>query len=157
MQQRQPFGNSVSNDIVDARRIAARTGLALDQAKLHRVVAGNKHDRDRRGRSFGGDRDSRRPGYCDSGHAAADKVGHQRRHAIIAALEPMTLDAHISAFDIAGLAEAFVEGAHVVCEPIRRCEADQTDYRQRALLRRRGGRPRRRPPKCRDEFPSSHL
>jgi hypothetical protein len=45
-----------------------------------------------------------------------------------------------------GLAEAFVKGAHVVCECIRRSEADQTDYRQRALLGRRRERPRRRPP-----------
>ena len=46
----------------------------------------------------------------------------------MAAFEPMMLDQHISAFNIAGLAEAFVEGAHVVRERIRRPEADQTDY-----------------------------
>jgi hypothetical protein len=34
------------------------------------------------------------------------------------ALEPTILDQQISAFNIAGLAEAFVEGAHVVCERI---------------------------------------
>jgi hypothetical protein len=60
----------------------------------------------------------------------------------MAALEPMILDQHISAFSTTGLAEAFVEGAHVVCERIRRPEAGQTDYRHRPLLGRRRERPR---------------
>jgi hypothetical protein len=48
------------------------------------------------------------------------------------ALAPPILNQQISAFNIAGLAEAFVEGAHVICERIP--EADQSDYRPRMLL-----------------------
>jgi hypothetical protein len=69
------------------------------------------------------------------------------------ALEPTILDQQIVAFNIAGLAEAFVEGAHVVFE--RSPEADQSDYRPRMLLGGRRERPRRRP-KRRDQVPSSH-
>jgi hypothetical protein len=70
------------------------------------------------------------------------------------ALAATTLDQQISAFNIAGLAGPFVEGAHVVCERIP--EADQSDYRPRMLLGRRRERPHRRP-KCRYEVPSSYL
>jgi hypothetical protein len=62
MQQTQPFGYRVCDEIVDARRIAPRPGVALDQAEFNRVIADKKYDRNRRGCCLGGDRDRRRPG-----------------------------------------------------------------------------------------------
>ena len=62
-------------------------------------------------------------GRGDHGHLSADQIGHQRRQAIIVALQPVVLDGHVLAFDIAGFVEAFAEcsriarGAH---RPIRR-------------------------------------
>src|SRR6516162_10931653 len=68
----------------------------------------------------------------------------------------MVLDQYILAFHIAGIAQAVVKGPHIVGEHIRRGEADQTDHRQRALLRLPGERPSRCAPEPRDEISPSH-
>ena len=63
------------------------------------------------GRGFGGD-PGHRAGSGDHGHLAADQIGHHCRQLIEVAFEPMVLDRHVLAFDIAGLAEAFAERGH---------------------------------------------
>ena len=45
----------------------------------------------------------------DHGHLSADQIGHQCRCAIISALEPVVLDRHVLAFDVARFVEAFAE------------------------------------------------
>jgi putative tryptophan/tyrosine transport system substrate-binding protein len=55
---------------------------------------------------FGGDQafESREP--------IADQVFHQRRQAIVLALQPVVLDRHIPAFDVAGLTKPLAERGH---------------------------------------------
>ena len=84
--------------------VAARPGEAGDKTKLDRVVADAEDDRDRRGRSFGRERGGCAAGRGDDGHTTADQVGHQRRQAIVLALQPVVLDRHVLALDVAGFA-----------------------------------------------------
>jgi hypothetical protein len=82
--------------------VAARPGEAGDKTKLDRVFSDAEHDRDRRGRSFGRDRSERTGGRRDHGHTTADQVSHQRRQVIELAFQPVVLDRHVLALDVAG-------------------------------------------------------
>src|SRR5262245_27923101 len=53
---------------VNAGRIAARPCQAVDQTQLDRVFADAEHNRDRRGRGFGGDRRKGAGGCGDEGY-----------------------------------------------------------------------------------------
>jgi hypothetical protein len=53
----------------------------------------------------------------DDGHTTADQVSHQRRQAIEFALQPVVLDRHVLALDIAGFAEAFAMDAQLDALP----------------------------------------
>jgi hypothetical protein len=55
---------------------------------------------------------------------SADQIGHQRRYAIVLALQPVVLDHHILAFDVAGFVEAFAERGHIARVGIGRPEAE---------------------------------
>ena len=79
-----------------------------------------------------------------NGHAPTDEVGHQRRQAIVLAAEPMVLDEHVLALDVAAFAEAFNERGCMARGAIERPTADKPDHRHRGLLRARRERPRRR-------------
>jgi hypothetical protein len=46
-------------------------------------------------------------------HLSADQIGHQRRQAIVLALQPVVLDRHVLPFDVAGFVEAFAERGHI--------------------------------------------
>ena len=48
-------------------------------------------------------------GRGDDGHTTADQVSHQRRQAIVLALQPVVLDRHVLALDVAGFAQALAE------------------------------------------------
>ena len=48
-------------------------------------------------------------GRGDNGHVAADEIGHERRQAIVLALQPVVLHRHVLALDVAGFVEAFTE------------------------------------------------
>ena len=52
-------------------------------------------------------------GRGDHGHLSADQIGHQCRQAIVLALQPVVLDRHVLAFDVAGFVEAFAERGHI--------------------------------------------
>jgi hypothetical protein len=157
VQQPQPLGQDLCGQKIDASRVAARPGKAGDQAMPDRVFADAEGDRDRRGRSFGRKR-SRIAGCSDNGHATADEVSHERRQAIVLAAEPMVLDHHVLALDVAGFAEAFTERGCMARGAIERPAADKADHRHRRLLRARRPRPRRRSAaEQRDEFASSHV
>ena len=109
VQEPQPLGHNFSDEKIDAGRIAARPGKAGDQTQLDRVFADAEDDRDRRGRSFGRKCSSSKAGRGDHGHATADEVSHERRQAIVLALQPVVLDHHVLALDVAGFVEAFAE------------------------------------------------
>src|SRR5262249_7875924 len=94
----------------------------------------------RRGRSFG--RKCRRiASGGDNGYASADEVGHERRQAIVLAAEPVVLDEHVLALDVAAFAEAFAERGCRAGGAIERPTADKADHWQRWLLRARRERP----------------
>ena len=88
-------------------RLATRPSLTGSSADA-------EDDRDRRGRSFGRERSRRAAGRGDDGHTTADQVSHQRRQAIVLALQPVVLDRHVLALDVAGFAKAFAERGHIV-------------------------------------------
>src|SRR6516225_1403913 len=142
MQQPQPLCQNLLDEKVDAGHIATRPGKACDQTKLDGVFAYAEDDRDRRGRSLGRLSSSGLTGRRDNGDATADEVSHQRRQAIEAAIEPIVLDRHVLALDMAGFAKAFLESGHAGRGGSGRPEADEADDRRR-LLRACRHRPRR--------------
>src|SRR5262245_43546427 len=108
-----------------------------------RVSATAKDDRDRRGRSFGCKR-SRIANCSDNCHATADEVGHERGQAIVLAAEPVVLDRHVLALDVACFAKAFTKRGCMACGTVERSTAEKADHRHRRLLRARRERPRER-------------
>ena len=97
-------------------------------------------------------------GRGDHGHLSADQIGHQRRQAIVLALQPVVLDRHVLAFDVAGFVEAFAERGHKARGGIGRPVSDKPDHRHRRLLRARGERPcTAAAAKKRDELASLHV
>jgi hypothetical protein len=106
-----------------------------------RVSTEAKCDRGRRGRSFG--RKCRRiASGGDNCHATADEVDHERGQAIVLAAQPVVLDDHVLAPDVAGFAEAFRERGCMARGAIERPTADKADHRHRRLLCARRARPR---------------
>src|SRR5262245_60809369 len=121
-----------------------------------RVSANAKGNRDRRGRSFGRKR-RRIANRSDNADATADEVGHERRQAVVFAVQPMVLHRHVLALYVAGFGEAFTERACMARGAIERPTADKADHRHRRLLRARRERPRGcRAAKKRDELAPSH-
>src|SRR5262245_19300448 len=112
-QQPQPLGHDLGGQEIDARRVAARPGKAGDQTVPDRVAGDAERDRDGRGRSLGRKR-RRIAARGDDRYATVDEVGHERRQPIELAAEPVILDDHVLAFDVADFAEPFAE---------RRCKA----------------------------------
>jgi hypothetical protein len=47
------------------------------------------------------------PGVAITRHLSANQIGQQRRQAIVLALQPVVLDRHVPAFDVAGFVETF--------------------------------------------------
>jgi hypothetical protein len=72
------------------------------------------------------------------------------------ALQPVVLDRHVLAFDVAGLVEAFAERGHKACVGIGRPISDKSNYRQRRLLRTRHNRPRRHTAYKTEKLPPLH-
>jgi hypothetical protein len=52
-------------------------------------------------------------GYRLIRHTTADQVSHQRRQAIVLALQPVVLDRHVLALDVADFAKALAERGHI--------------------------------------------
>src|SRR5215471_7575451 len=141
---------------INASGVAARPGEVGDKTKLNRVFTDTEDDRDACCRSFGCKRGCG-ANRGDHGHLSADQVGHQCRQAIVLSLQPVVLDRHVLAFDVAGFIEAFAKPGHVARVGIGRPGSDEPDHRQRRLLRARRERPSRytAADKC-DEFPPPH-
>ena len=105
MQERQPLRRHLRSEKIEAGRVAAWPGEASDKSKADWVVSDAEHDRDRRGRGFGRKRRIHPP-WENYGHTTAHQVGHQRRQLIVLALQPVVLDRHILAVDVASFAAA---------------------------------------------------
>ena len=112
VQQPQPLGRDIRDEKIDARRVTTRTGKASDKIQLNRICADAENDRDRRGGRFGGERGGIAAGRRNDTHATADQVGHDRRQAIVFSPQPVVLDRHVLAFDVADFVEAFSERGH---------------------------------------------
>src|SRR5215471_8734246 len=61
------------------------------------VVAAAEDDRDACGRSLGRLSNGGLTGRSDNGYATADEVSHERRQAIVSALQPVVFDHHVLA------------------------------------------------------------
>jgi hypothetical protein len=149
MQEAKPLGHNLSGEVIDAGRIAAWPGKACDQPQLDRVIADAEDDRDRRGRSFGCLGTNAESGRRDHGHTTADEVSHERRKAIELALQPVVLDRHVLALDVAGFVEAFAERSDIAYGVLGRPTIDEADYRRWLLRARRKGPRHRRAAKRR--------
>jgi len=79
----------------------------------------------------------------DNGHAPAHEVSHEHRKTIELALQPLVLHRHVLApFEVAGFVEALAERGGK--GRIGRFGIDESDDRNRSLLRPRDERPSRR-------------
>ena len=140
MQEPQPLGHHLRVEKIDAGRVAARPGEAGDKTKLDRVSADTEDDWNRRCCSFGRER-GHVAGRGDHSHLSANQIGHQCRQAIVLTLQPVVLDRHVLALDVAGFIEAFAERGHKARVGIGRSVSDKPDHRHRRLLRPRRKRP----------------
>ena len=158
MQEPQPLCDDFRVEKIHAGRVAAGPGEAGDKTKPDRVFTFAEDDRDRRCRSFRRERNLRGADRGDHGHLSADQIGHQRRQAIVLALQPMVLNRHVLTFDVAGFVEAFAERGHKACGTIGRPVSDKPDHRQCWLLRSCRKRPsNRRAADKRDKIASPHI
>ena len=66
-------------------------------------------DRNRRGGSFGREGTIAEAGCSDHGHTTADELSHERRQAVVLAVQPVVLDHHVLALDVAGFVEGFTK------------------------------------------------
>ena len=89
MQEPQPFGSNFTEEKIEPGRVAARPGEVRDETYSRWVFGDAEDDWDRRGRSFGRKRGRIAAGRGDNGHAAADEIGHERRQAIVLAVQPV--------------------------------------------------------------------
>ena len=144
VQQTQSLGHNFGGQKIDAGRIAARPGKAGDQTHLDRVFGDAEDDRDRRGRGFSRRGSGGEGGHGNHSNATADEVGHERRQAIVLALQPVVLDRHVLALDVAGFVEGFAERRAKARGFVGRSGADKADDRHCRLLRTRRERPSRR-------------
>src|SRR5262249_34222846 len=158
MEKSQPLRRNLSGEKIDAGCVAARPGKAGDQTKPDWVVPHAEDDRDRCGRRLGRLGTSGLAGRSYNGDATADEVSHERRQAIVSAVQPMVLDHHVLALDVAGFAEAFAERSRIARGGIGRPNVDEADDRQRRLLRPRREWPhsRRAAEQC-DELTSPYV
>ena len=140
MQEPQPLGQNFTGEKIDTGRVAARLRQAGDETELDRVFAHLEDDRNRRGRRFGPERSGGVAGGDDS-NTAADEISHERRQTIVAALQPVVLDRHVLALEVAGFLEAFTKRGTVLRGAFRRAGVDQSHHRHSRLLRARRERP----------------
>src|SRR5262249_19798852 len=95
-------------------------------------------------------------GYNHS-YAAADEIGSKRRQPIILIFRPPVFNRHVLALDIAGFLQTPKKrNGDVLVVIISGLRAEETDHRQRWLLRPPHHRPRRRAPEPGNELPAFH-
>src|SRR5262245_46687842 len=157
MEKSQPFRRNLLGEKTDPGGVAARPGKAGDKTKRDWIASSSENDRDRCGRSFGRLNSSGRAGRSDNGDATADEVSHERRKAIVSAVQPIVLDHHVLPLDVAGFVEALAERSGMARGGIGWPAGDKRDGRHGGLLRSRRERPHRRAAEQRDELPSSHV
>ena len=88
----------------------------------------------------------------DDSNTAADEISHERRQTIVAALQPVVLDRHVLALEIAGFLEALTKRGTILRRAFRRAGVDYSHHRHSRLLRTRRERPARYAAEERDEL-----
>src|SRR3954471_17616371 len=127
MQESQPLGPNLSGQKIDAGCVAARPGKAGDQTKLDRVLRDAEDDRNRRGGSFGREGTIAEAGCSDHGHTTADELSHERWQAVVLAVQPVVLDHHVLALDVASFVEGFTKCSAKARGALGRPTADEAD------------------------------
>ena len=145
MQELEPLCGKLHAEIGNAGDIATGPVEACDEAGLHRVAGGAKHDRDRRRCVLGCKCRRHAEGRGDEGDLAANEVGCQFRQAIGVVMRPPEFDGHVLALDVAALAQSLAESSNSICERLWGAELEHANHRHRRLLRacREGPRGRR--------------
>jgi hypothetical protein len=129
MKKPQPLGRHFGGEKIDAGYVAAGPGKARDKTLLDWIIADTEDDWDRRCRSFGRER-RHIAGRGDYGDLSANQIGHQCRQAVVLALQPVVLNHHVLAFDVAGFLETFAESSCKAHGGIGRPVPDKPDHRQ---------------------------
>ena len=142
MKQTKSLGVHFGGEKIYPGRIAARSGETGNQTQLDRVFGDAEDDRDRRGRGFRHRGCSGEGGRGNHGHATADEVGHERRQAIVFALQPVVFDHHVLGLDVASFVKGLTEHSAEARGFLRRSGADKTNDRHGCLLRTGSPRPR---------------
>ena len=92
----------------------------------------------------------------DHRHLTAYQIGSEVGQSVVLVLRPAILDHDILALDVTGFTNALPECGQIACTISKRRAAEETDHRNRGLLRARPERPRRScAAKQRDELASS--
>jgi len=104
MQNFQPFCHQLAGEEIDAGHVAGRPGEARNKTELHRILAGDEDNRDRRRCGLGHESHivTGRPDYGD---LTANQLGRQFRQSLDFILGEAVDDRHVLALDIAGLLE----------------------------------------------------
>jgi len=74
-------------------------------------------------------------GRGDHRDLPANQFGRQRRQPLHLVLSPAVFDRDVLALDVAGLLEALTERSQAIPISIRRLAVEETDHRNRRLLR----------------------
>jgi hypothetical protein len=85
-----------------------------------------------------------------------DQIRSQDRQTIILIFRSAVFDRHVLAFDEARFLQALTERSRIGRVPAGRSAVEESDHRQRCLLRPRHYRQRRRAPEPRDECTPPH-
>src|SRR6516165_1861068 len=137
MQERQALGIYLLVEKICASCVTSWPGKVGDKTELNGVFADTEYNRNGRGRSLGGDCSSRAGGRRDHSHMAADQVSDQRCHTIILALQPVVLDYHVLAFDVAGFGQPPTERGRRARPAFGRPTVNEGDHGRGRLLRPR--------------------
>src|SRR6516165_6629659 len=135
MQERQALGIYLLVEKICASCVTSWPGKVGDKTELNGVFADTEYNRNGRGRSLGGDCNSRAGGRRDHSHMAADQVSDQRCHTIILALQPVVLDYHVLAFDVAGFGQPPTERGRRARPAFGRSAVNEGDHGRGRLLR----------------------
>jgi hypothetical protein len=148
-QQLVQKGKSLRDDLMDekinAGHVTIRPCEARNQTELDWVDPDPEHDRDRRGRSLGGESTGREAWRRDQGHATADEVCQQRRQAVVLTLHPVVFDPDVASLNVARFAQALAKRGGIAQRGIGRRAVEECDHGQHRLLCTRRDRPRNHP------------
>jgi hypothetical protein len=144
-----------SEHVAHARKVAARSVQAGDQALLDRIAPDIEDNRDRGSRRLGRlcGRSAGRGNHAD---LTTNEIGRQSRQAIVLVVRPAVFKRHVLPLDKASFAEPLAERAQTVRKSAWRCGVEKPDHRHRRLLRTSRERPRCRAAEQGDELAPHH-